>query len=84
MFVIVEMVFGVHAEIPCTPRTGTLPVSIRSFHRVKKVRKSSPHLNYAADTTQSHQDVYDHSDNMGAARLCGALSLEIPVRRRRV
>jgi hypothetical protein len=24
MFVIVEMVFGVHAETACTPRTGTL------------------------------------------------------------
>jgi hypothetical protein len=29
MFVIVEMVFGVHAEIPCTPRTGTLVVRSR-------------------------------------------------------
>jgi hypothetical protein len=28
MFVIVEMVFGVHAEIPCTPRTGTLSLAI--------------------------------------------------------
>lgn len=35
-------------------------------------------------TLHCQRNVYDHSDDVGAARLCGALSFTVPVRRGRV